>query len=360
MRSRTVQFSRSSSARSKSFLSAAGATLSVGGAIVLLMAAQPAYAIGTAVDLGTAGSYSVLGGSTVTNTGPSTLNADLGVSPGSAVTGFPPGIALGAMHVADAPALQAQNDLVTAYNSAAGQAPDDNVAGDLGGLSLAPGVYNASSSIGLTGTLSLDAEGDPDAVFIFQIGSTLITAPDSTVALLNGAQSCNVFWQVGSSATLGSGTAFVGTIMALTSISADTGATVEGRALARNGAVTLDTNAFSGGACASTPPPSATPTATPTPSATAPAASTPATPPAGGGVAPPGGPGVTPPGGGGAQSVGNGPAVGGNGTADTSVLAATGTSANPYLLAAASAAMLAGMGLVVVGRRTSRRTGRTS
>lgn len=262
----------------------AGATIVLVGALGLAYASQPAYAIGTAVDLGTASSYSVLGGASVTNTGPTVLNADVGVGPGTAISGFPPGITSGATHATDAHALQAQSDLTIAYDAAAGQAPDASIADDLGGLSLPPGVYNASSSIQLTGPLTLDAAGDPNAVFVFQIGSALTTATSSSVVLIGGARSCNVFWQVGSSATLGTDTAFVGTILALTSITADTGATVDGRALARNGSVTLDTNTFTGGSCAAVPttPPTGTPTTpptvTPTTPATVPPTGTPTTP----------------------------------------------------------------------------------
>ncbi|MDQ2751023.1 MAG: ice-binding family protein, partial [Actinomycetota bacterium] len=228
------------------------------GAILLFQPASSALAA-TSVGLGTAGSFSVLGGSTVTNTGATVISADagvggnLGVSPGSAVTGFPPGIVdpPGTIHVTDAVAGQAQSDLTIAYNNAAGQSCNDNLTGsDLGGLTLTTGVYCFSTSAQLTGTLTLNAEGNPDAVFIFQIGSTLTTGSNSTVAMLNGAQACNVFWQIGSSATLGTGTAFSGTVMALTSITAVTGADIEGRLLARNGAVTLDDNTIHTPACA--------------------------------------------------------------------------------------------------------------
>ena len=194
--------------------------------------------------LGTEQSFAVLGGSTVTNTGSSVITGDLGVSPGSAITGFPPGLVTGGtIHAADAVALQAQNDTTTAYNDLAGQACDIDLTGqDLGGMTLVPGVYCFSSSAQLTGALTLDAGGDPNADWVFQIGSTLTTASSSSVLLTNEGQPCNVFWQVGSSATLGTTTSFVGNILALTSITLNTGANVSGRALARNGAVTLDTN----------------------------------------------------------------------------------------------------------------------
>jgi Ice-binding-like len=207
------------------------------------------------VGLGTATSFAVLASTTVTNTGPSVISGDLGVSPDTAVTGFPPGIVInGTQHAGDAVAAQAQSDLVIAYNDAAGRTPDVTVSSDLGGQTLAPGVYNSASSLGLTGTVTLDAQGDPDAVFIFQAGSTLTTASSSTVALIGGAQACNVFWQVGSSATLGTNTTFVGSILALTSASVQTGATVAGRVLARNGQVSLDTNTVTQSTCDATPP----------------------------------------------------------------------------------------------------------
>jgi hypothetical protein len=200
------------------------------------------------ITLGTAGNFAVLAGSTVTNTGPSVINGgDVGVSPGSAITGFPPGTVVPpfTLHAADAVALQAQNDLTTAYNAAAGLAPTQDLTGqDLGGLKLVPGVYFFSSSAQLTGTLLLNAQGDPNAQWVFQIGSTLTTASASSVVTINDpSPGCDVFWQVGSSATLGTGTAFEGHILALTSITLNTGAAIlGGSALARNGAVTLDTN----------------------------------------------------------------------------------------------------------------------
>jgi type VI secretion system secreted protein VgrG len=181
---------------------------------------------GVAPVLGTAQSFAVLGGSTVTNTNATTLNGDLGVSPGLAITGFPPGIVIGGVvHAGDAVALQAQTDVTAAYGVLASQACDVDLTGkDLGGLTLTPGVYCFSSSAQLTGALVLDAGGRADAVFVFQTVSTLITASNSSVAVINGGGACGVFWQVGSSATLGTGTAFVGSVLALTSITLATGA----------------------------------------------------------------------------------------------------------------------------------------
>jgi hypothetical protein len=250
------------------------------GAIALFIASQPALAETAPVGLGTAGSFAVLAGTTVTNTGPSTISGDLGVSPGTAVTGFPPGIVSnGTIHSADGVASGAQSDLTTGYNDAAGRSPTANVPAFIGaGQTLAPGVYKASSSLDVGGSLTLDAGGDPNAVFIFQAPSTLITDSASSVILTNGAQACNVFWQVGSSATLGTNSAFSGSILALTSISVNTGDTVDGRALARNGAVTLDDDTITSPTCATPPPtPTPTPTAT-TPTSTATATATPTRP----------------------------------------------------------------------------------
>jgi len=219
---------------------------------LLLAAVLATSAQAASVGLGTTDSFSVLGGSTVTNTGPSTLAGDLGVSPGTAVTGFPPGTVGGTIHANDAVARQAQADLVTAYNDAARRRSTATVSGDLAGRTLSSGVYTSASSLGLSGDLTLDAKGDPNAVFIFQAGSTLTTGSGSRVLLIGGAQACNVFWQVGSSATIGTSTAFTGNILALTSISLTRGATLDGRALARNGAVTLDTNTVTHARCATT------------------------------------------------------------------------------------------------------------
>jgi hypothetical protein len=186
------------------------------------------------------------------------------VSPGSAVTGFPTGkLTSGTIHKADAVAGQAESDVTTAYNDAAGRTPFVSEPADLGGKTLVAGVYRGGA-IGLTGTLTLNAQGDPNAVFIFQAASTVITASGSRVTLINGASACNVYWKVGSSATLGTNSTFVGTVLALTSISAKTGASVQGRLLARNAAVTLDDNTITGPNCGGTTTPTTTsPTTTP-------------------------------------------------------------------------------------------------
>lgn len=233
-----------------------GALLLMGGVLSVL---TPANAEPPTVLLGTADPFAILAGSAVTNTGPSVINGDVGVHPGTAITGFPPGTVNGTIHSADPVAQQAKDDLVTAYNDAAGR-PSTAVATELGGNTFFAGVYSNSTELGLTGTVTLDGQNDPSSVWIFQAGSTLITASNSTVALINGADPCNVFWQVGSSATLGTDTTFVGTILALTSITVETGSTVQGRALAQNGAVTLDTNVFNLPDCAA--PPTSTETST--------------------------------------------------------------------------------------------------
>ncbi len=234
-------------------LRALAVVLSTLGLVTLTLTAEKASAATPPIGLGTASSYAVLAGSTITNTGPSVLNGDLGLSPGSAVTGFPPGLVNGASHTADGAAIQAQSDLTVAFVDAAGRTPETVVATELGGNTFLPGIY-VGATLGLTGSMTLDAGGDPDAVFLFKSNSTLITASDSSVLLIGGADSCNVFWLVNSSATLGSGTDFVGTILALTSITAGSGADVDGRLLARNGAVTLDDNVITRPLCEALPP----------------------------------------------------------------------------------------------------------
>ncbi|MEU7422078.1 ice-binding family protein [Streptomyces sp. NPDC040750] len=238
--------------RSLSGLLASALATTVAAAMVALTPTQ-ALAIATPVPLATAASFSVLAGQGVTNTGPSLISHDLGTSPNPAISGFPPGQVLGAVHAADAVALQAKSDLVTAYNNAAGQATDFALpAGITTGTTLIPGVYTATAGVGLTGDLILDAGGNPNAVWVFQVPEALTTASSSRVLLTNGASACNVYWQIGSSATLGTNSTFVGTIMALTSISVTTGTNIEGRALARNGSVTLDNNRIFLNNCATT------------------------------------------------------------------------------------------------------------
>lgn len=249
----------------------AAAGLAVGCTTLLLIGVAGTMAASASqpqVNLATAAPFAVLAGSTITNTGPSSISGDLGLYPGTAVTGFPPGkVSNGTTYVAPSGvAEQAQADLTTAYVDAAGRTPRNLVSTDLGGQTLAPGVYESTSSMGLTGTVTLDGQNDLSSVFIFQAGSTLKTASNSSVKLIDGAQACNVFWQVGSSATLGSTTSFVGSVLALSSATLDTGATVDGRVLARNGAVTLDDNTITSPTCATT----ATTTTTSVPTTTAP------------------------------------------------------------------------------------------
>jgi hypothetical protein len=209
-------------------------------------AVSPAPAAISAVPLGQAANFGVLAASTATNTGTTTVNGNVGVSPGTAVTGFPPGVVVGgSIRSNDAMAIQAQSDLTTAWNTITATACLTDLTGvDLGNMTLRPGVYCFASSAQLTGTLTLDAGGDPNASFIFKMGSTLTTASASRVLVINGGSSSNVFWQVGSSATLGTTTSFSGNILALASITLTTGTTVSGRALARTAAVTMDTNTF--------------------------------------------------------------------------------------------------------------------
>jgi hypothetical protein len=211
---------------------------------IRVMAAQPT------VNLGTTSSFAVLAGTTITNTGPTTISGSLpegggnvGMYPGSAITDLAQITMTGwTAHINDPTTIQATADLVTAYDDAAGRTPFTTIGRELGGQTLKPGYYHSDTGFLITGTLTLDAQGDPDGVFVFQTGSsTLITASGSNVVLTGSARYCRVFWQVGSSATLGTNSHFVGHIFALTSIAAQTGATVQGQLLARNGAVTLDT-----------------------------------------------------------------------------------------------------------------------
>lgn len=214
----------------------------------------------SAAFLGSAQAFGVLAGSTVTNTGPTTISGSVGVWPGTAITGFyPPGtITNGTFHSGDAVAQQAQADSLTAFNTLASMAPTTILTGtDLGSLTLTPGVYFFASSAFLTGTLTLDAQGDPDALFVFQMGTTLISASSSSVLTINGADDCNVYWKVGRAATLGTDSAFQGNIIAEDSITMNTRASlIGGRAFALNGAVTLDSNIIEAG-CLTIPAPSA-------------------------------------------------------------------------------------------------------
>lgn len=206
-------------------------------ALACLACAAPAGAAAP-VDLGGAGAFAVLAGTTVTSAGTSTITGDLGVSPGTAITGFGPGTVSGSIHAADAPAAQAHADLATAYGVAVARSPA-TPAGALDGLTLDPGVYASATTLTLAGTLTLDAGGDSSAVFILQAGTALDTAASSHVVLAGGAQACNVYWQVGSSAGLGASSDLKGSILAATSIAIGDGVTIDGRALARDGAVTM-------------------------------------------------------------------------------------------------------------------------
>lgn len=227
--------------------------------LMVVIMTLPASAASLAkVELGTTSTFAVLSGAAITNTGTTTINGDAGGN-----VGLYPGTSFGATGVTmtgtaylsdDAGvASLAQADLTTAYNDAAGRTPTTAITADLGGTTLTSGVYNSAASIGVTGPLTLDAQGDPEAVFIFQAGSTLTTASNSEIKLINGARYCRIFWQVGSSVTLGTNSKFVGHVFALMSITANNGATVQGQLLARNGAVTLDNNTIMNGTVPSLP-----------------------------------------------------------------------------------------------------------
>ncbi len=217
--------------------------------LILLTSAGSAGAASTSVPLGAAGSFAVLAGAGVTNTGTTTLNGDIGTFPTTSITGTSTMTVTGTNHGGDSVTQQAKTDLTTAYNNAAGQGPTNPIVANLGGQTLTAGVFNSASTIGLTGALTLDGGGNPDAVFVFQAGSALTTASGSSVNLVNSARACNVFWQVGSSATLGTGSSFKGTLMASSSITVTTGTTIVGRVLASTGTVTLDTNVITTPSC---------------------------------------------------------------------------------------------------------------
>ncbi len=209
------------------------------------IASSCATNVSGSVALGSAATFAVLAGSTVTNSGPTIVTGDLGVSPGTAITGFGPGagtVVGGTYHAGDPVALQAELDTTTAYNDAKGRTNPIAIPADIGGTVIAPGVYRAPVSLAITGNVTLDGGNAANPIFIFQMASTLTTATNSTITLIRGANACGIFWQVGSSATLNTASAFDGTILAQSSISLGTGAVVNGRLLAQTGAVTLLTN----------------------------------------------------------------------------------------------------------------------
>jgi len=216
--------------------------LVIGLAVVAMFVSHDATAVQALVPLGSTAPFAVLAATTVTTVPTTMINGDLGVSPGNTVTGAP--IVNGTLHLGDPIAAQAQLDLTIAYNNAAGRSLDAVlVVGNLGGQTLAPGLYKSSSSLEISsGDLTLDAQGDPNAVWIFQMASTLVTTVGRQVILTGGAQAANIFWQVGSSATIGGSSVFKGNILADASITMNAGATLDGRTLARNGAVALDAN----------------------------------------------------------------------------------------------------------------------
>ncbi len=227
-----------------------------GGILLALLLVVPTSVAATAPDLGAAEDFAILAGSGITNTGTTTVKGDVGSYPTSTQTGFSGThtvVLTGTNHHGDGVTQDAKNDTVLAYNSLAGAGPTNPIVANLAGQNLTPGVYNSASSIGLSGLLILDGSGNANSVFIFQAGSTLTTGPGAEVRLTNGTQACNVFWQIGSSATLDTGTDFSGTIIAMDSISLLTGTTVDGRVLARNAAVTMQSNTIQNNGCAASP-----------------------------------------------------------------------------------------------------------
>ncbi|MCK9393493.1 MAG: ice-binding family protein [Candidatus Paceibacterota bacterium] len=208
--------------------------------------------IASATNLGTANDFAIISSSTITNTGASIINGNVGLNPGSSITGFQFATLRGTQYIKNTTAIQAQSDIVTAYNSIV-ETNSTLAASTLGGTTKTAGTYNsASGTFEITGTLTLDAQNDANATFVFKAASTLVTAPNSKIVLINGAQACNIFWQVGSSATLGTNSIFKGNLLALTSVTVNTGTNVEGRIFAQNGAVTLDTNIINSPVCSKT------------------------------------------------------------------------------------------------------------
>lgn len=229
------------------------ALLAVAAMAMVPSAAQAAP--GTPVPLGDAAGFAVLAGAGITNTGATTLAGDIGSFPTTSISGLGT-ITLvgGADRSGEAVTTQAKTDLVTAYDAASAQTPDPLGGVELAGLTLEPGVYDTGGVIELNGNLTLDANGDPDAVFVFQSLSTLLTGPAGSITFVDGATACNLYWRVPTSATIGTGSQFAGTILAEASISFGAGATLQGRALAQTGAVTMITNTITVPACATTPP----------------------------------------------------------------------------------------------------------
>jgi LPXTG-motif cell wall-anchored protein len=228
-----------------------GLSTLLAGAMMLSVLWGPKTALAAEqITMGTAADFAVLAGQTITNTGATTITGDAGIHPGSAFPGLPDVTLNGAVHLADAVALQAQADLVSAYDQAAGRAEETLIPSELGEKTLKQGVYvSETGAFEINGKLTLDAEGDANAVFIFKTETTLTTFSGSEVELINGAKFCGVYWKVGSSATLGSSSFFAGRILALTSIALGTGANVQGQLLARNGSVTLQGNKINNGPC---------------------------------------------------------------------------------------------------------------
>jgi LPXTG-motif cell wall-anchored protein len=231
-------------------------------------------AVGPTIRSGSTSTFGVLAGTTITNTGPTVINGtaggNVGLFPGSSFTGSTSVTLSGVQHIADAVANTAQTDLVTAFNDISAPAPVVRATPELASQIVTPGTYsNGSGTFANSGNLVLDAQGDANAIFIFQAASTLITSAGSTMSLLNGAQACNVYWKVGSSATLGTNSTFIGKIMALTTITANSGASIQGQLLAQTGAVNLNANTLTNSSCVTpTPTPTPTPTVTPTPTPT--------------------------------------------------------------------------------------------
>lgn len=218
---------------------------------VLLPARGALAANPTPINLGAAAPFGVLAGTSVVNTGASAVDGDIGTTPGTSITGFnPTGTLTGTKYPGGPVAVQAQSALSAAYNDAVGRTPDQSFSEDLAGKTFTPGVYRHASAAQLTGTVILDGQNNPDAVFIFQVGTTLGSSAGSIVSLINGAQACHTFWQIGTSSTLGANTTFRGNMLADASITVGAGTSVAGRLLARNGTVTMDTTAVTPTTCA--------------------------------------------------------------------------------------------------------------